>query len=392
VGRTLGLELHNFIEGIKTHNQSYSKQAYSKARMKLRHEGYISLNDILLEEYYQRDYRTYKGHRLLGVDGSKIELPHGDLIEQEFGKINHDSSAINGAKAIVVYDLLNELLIDSELSKYNVSERAIALEQFERIKVSGKQMKDIVIADRGFPSLEVFVKLMELGYDFLIRYTGQQFLKETLPLVESSESELEIEISLTEGYARQNNLAIKKLLEEGAPEKIKLRIVKIELSDGKSEYLITSLLSRDEHKIDDFNYLYNLRWNEEVFFNFQKNVVEIEKFSGKTVESIKQDYYSRIFVGSLHALIIEDAQAEIDTEISRDEKLKYSQYKINKTMSFGLLRGSLEELITAKNWHKKYNELVTKIKKHKVPVRNGRTFERLKKGNLKYPNNVRRAI
>ncbi|SFV66937.1 Mobile element protein [hydrothermal vent metagenome] len=231
-----------------------------------------------------------------------------------------------------------------------------------------------------------------MGYDFLIRYTGQQFLKETLPLVDSSENDMEIEVSLTKGFARQNNLAIKELLAEGVAEKIKLRIVKIELSNGKMEYLITTLLSKREHKLEDFKYLYNLRWNEEVYFDYQKNVIEVERFSGKTVESIKQDYYSRILVGNLHALIVEDAQAEIDVELSNNKKLKYSKYKINKSISFGLLRGSLEKLLTTHNWLKKYNDLVKKTKMYKVPIRENRTYERIKNGNLKYSNNVRRVI
>lgn len=388
----MGLELHNFLEGKRTNKQTYSKQAYSKARKKIRHEGYISLNNSLLEKYYSSEYCTHKGYRLLGVDGSKIELPHGDLIEEEFGKVNHDEGTINASKAIVVYDLLNDLLIDSELAKYNVSEREIALLQFAKIKENGKQKQDLVIADRGFPSLEVFVKLKQMGYDFLIRYTGQQFLKETLPLVESSENDIEIEISLTKGFARQNNLALKELLAEGVPQKIKLRIVKIELANGKIEYLITTLLSKRDHKLEEFKYLYNLRWNEEVYFDYQKNIIEVERFSGKTVESIKQDYYSRILVGNLHALIVEDAQAEIDVEIRDNKKLKYSKYKINKSISFGLLRGSLEKLLTTNNWLKKYTELVKKTKMHKVPIRENRTYERIKNGNLKYSNNVRRVI
>jgi len=75
----------------------------------------------LLEKYYSSKYRTHKGYRLLGVDGSKIELPIGYLIEEEFGKINNDERTINASKSIVVYDLLNALLIDSELAKYNIS-------------------------------------------------------------------------------------------------------------------------------------------------------------------------------------------------------------------------------------------------------------------------------
>ncbi len=38
-------------------------------------------------------------------------------------------------------------------------------------------MKDIIIADRGFPSLGVIFELAQNGFDFVIRYTGEHFLR-----------------------------------------------------------------------------------------------------------------------------------------------------------------------------------------------------------------------
>ncbi len=389
--KTLSIEIKRFLKEIKLKEVNYSKQAYSKARMKIKHSGYIELNDALLDEYYSDgEYKKYKGYRLLGIDGTEIELQHGEEINKEFGAVFTNKETINASKSVVVYDLLNELILDAKLNMYNSSERKSAIEQLKRIRKEGKQREDIIVSDRGFPSLELFNELLSEGYDFIIRYNGKEFLKETQALIESDKAEMEIEIPLREGNKRKENTAIKEQLKKGYPEKIRLRIIKIKLREKVTEYLITSLLS--EFSIDDFKEIYNLRWNEEVYFDFQKNVMEVENFSGKTVESVKQDYYSRVLVGNLHNLIVSEAQEEIDEETKVNEKLKYDQYKINKNLSYGLMKDSIMKLLTSKNWKKEYNRLIKEAKKHKIAVIKNRSFPRKKKGNLKYPMNKKRAL
>lgn len=384
--KSLGVELHNYLRSSKINSTEYSKQAYSKSRIKIKHSGYIELNDSLLEEYYKReDYKTYKGYRLLGIDGSEIELQHGSTIRNKFGGIFTNKESINASKSIVIYDLLNELVIDAEMNLYNSSERTSAIKQLYRIKNEGKSKKDIIVADRGFPSLEVFSELISMNYNFVIRYSGNNFLRETLVLTESKENDLEIEISLNEVYKRNKNKRIKKLIADGYQDKIRLRIIELTLSSGVREYLITSILDKENFGIEDFNEIYNLRWNEEIYFDFQKNIMEIENFTGKSVETIMQDYYSIVLVGNLHSLIIADAQEEVDKETQNNGKLKYEHYKINKSVTFGIMKEHIYDLLTAKNWKKQFKLLVKESKKYKIPIIKNRRFKRTKKGNLKYP-------
>lgn len=393
-GKSLGIELRNYIKEIKETITEYSKQAYSKARMKIKYEGYIELNDAMLKEYYNNEYKKYKGYRLLGEDGSDIQMHHGEEIRKEFGSINKNEAMVNASKSTVVYDLLNHLVIDAKLNRHSVSERGCAIEQLKKIKEDSKQKKDIIVADRGFPSLEMFIELEKTGYDFVIRYNGNNFLRETISLVNSSENDKTIEISLRYGNRSKENKAIKGILRQGHSETIILRIIKIELPKGTTEYLITSLIDKEVFEIEDFKCIYNYRWNEETYFDFQKNVMHIEDFSGKTVESIKQDYYSRILVGNLHSMIIAEAQDAVDKEKKNKPKLKYKKYKVNKNITFGLMKESIYNLLNEdnNNWQKEYESLVQEAKKHTIAVRENRSYPRKKKGNLKYPINIKRAF
>lgn len=393
--KTLSVEIDQFFQYLGKEKSVCSKQAVSKARMKLKHEAFIKLNNAVTEEYYQQAYKTYKGYRLLAADGSMIELPYGETVKAEYGKMNHKETWVNCGWSVVVYDVLNEMIVDAELHKYGSSERAYLLKQLQRMEKEGKQKRDIIIADRGFPSLELFVKLKQMGYDFVIRYNGEQFLKELKAFVTNDKEDMIIEVSITGSHNRRKNPELQELLKQGADPTIKLRVVKIRLSSGEDEYIVTSVLNSNELSKEDLKHIYHLRWGEEEHFKFQKQSVEIENFSGKTGESIRQDYYSRILILNLHSVLVQEAEKQIEEErAEKKQALKYERYKINRNVSYGLVRTRLLDLLNEDNadWEKAYDELVEAIKRHKIPVREGRSNPRKKKWQLKYPLNKRRAV
>ena len=61
--------------------------AFCQARKKLKHTAFITLNDTLVAEFYQKSSsQTWKNFRLLAVDGSTLRLPPIDTIHHHFGK------------------------------------------------------------------------------------------------------------------------------------------------------------------------------------------------------------------------------------------------------------------------------------------------------------------
>ncbi len=111
--KTLSVEINQFFQIYGKEKTECSKQAISKARMKLKHETFIKLNEAAIEEYYQQEYKSYKGYRLLAADGSMIELPDGEAIQAEYGKINQNENWVNCGWSVVVYDVLNEMIVDA---------------------------------------------------------------------------------------------------------------------------------------------------------------------------------------------------------------------------------------------------------------------------------------
>lgn len=390
-GKTLGVELREYINRHLEKVRSYSKQAYSKARKKISYEGYLRLNEVLLEKYYtEENYKTYKGRVLYGLDGCQIQLPYSGEITKKYGKLNKEENQINSSKTSVIYDLLNGLILSSELKESTSCERTNAMMQLENIKEKYNKRERIVVADRGYPSLEFFCFLKQMGYEFVIRYNGKEFLRETMEFHQRETEDEEIEIKFAY-KKREEKYWVKKYIEKYEEKAIRLRLIKIKLPNEETEYLITSILKEEEFSVEDFNKIYSYRWNEEVSFNFHKTAAMIENFSGKSKESVVQDYYSQILVINIHSLIVEDAQREVEEE-KKNKDLKYSEYKINKRVSYGILKDEIYSLLTSRNWNKKYKELVKEAKKHKIAVIPGRSFKRKRKGNLKFPFAKKRVI
>jgi len=393
--KSLSVELEDYFQMLGKQETTCSKQAVSKARMKLKHEAFIVLNDAAVEEYYDTNYKTYKGYRLLAADGSMIELPPGESIREEYGSSNNSKQRVNCGWSVVFYDVLNEMIVSAKLHKYGKSERQYLLEQANQIQTDGKQKRDLIIADRGFPSLAVFVQLQQMGYDFLIRYNGEQFLRELKELVTSNDDDMVIEATLDGSDKRRKNAELQELLRKGTSRAMKLRVVKIKLPSGENEYLVTSVLDSQELQKDDLKQIYCYRWSEEEHFKFQKHSVELENFSGKTSESVRQDYYSKILILNLHSVLVQEAEKQLaEEQTDKKDELKYERYKINRNISYGLVHREIIALLNSENgnWINVYDELIKKIKRYKIPVINRRSNPRKSKWTLKYPPNKRRAI
>ena len=259
--------------------------------MKMKHSGYIELTEEMVRSYYSDDdYRQYKGYRLLAIDGSRIQLPNRDSVKEEFGVAeNWSEKPIPMATSSIAYDILNHMVVSMYLDKYNADERALASKHLDKIRELTPRPRDIILMDRGYPSLYLFTKMVLMGYDFIMRCNDTSFIKEVKDFAQSEKTDKIIEIDLTL-YHRKANPELQKL--EGKPDRLKLRVLKIKLSTGETEYIISSLIDKTKVRKEEFKELYHLRWGEETYFNYQKNVLELENFSGRNPETIKQDYYA----------------------------------------------------------------------------------------------------
>jgi hypothetical protein len=94
---------------------------------------------------------------------------------------------------------------------------------------------------------------------------------------------------------------------------ITLRLIRIQLENGETEILITSLIDTETYPAEIFYDLYHHRWPVEEDYKVMKCRIEIENFTGKSVLSVYQDFHARIFSKNLTAMLAFPARVSAAT-------------------------------------------------------------------------------
>jgi len=132
----------------------------------------------------------------------------------------------------------------------------------------------------------------------------------------------------------------KKCQKLGLPEKITVRFVRVRLSTGEIEVLVTSLLDEKKYSALMFKELYNLRWGVECFLGVIKERLKIDNFTGKTVISVKQDFFAIMFLTGLESLLTKAA----DSQLFKKSSLNKHRQTVNNMVSFNAIKNFRVEL------------------------------------------------
>ena len=69
------------------YKETYSKQAFSKGRQRIRPEAFKELSDVAVNDLYSSfPTSTFRGYHLLAVDGSRLDLPTNPELKAQFGE------------------------------------------------------------------------------------------------------------------------------------------------------------------------------------------------------------------------------------------------------------------------------------------------------------------
>jgi len=134
----------------------------------------------------------------------------------------------------------------------------------------------------------------------------------------------------------------KRIRKQGLPSSIKLRLVKVILSTGETEVLVTSLIDEEKFPPEIFAELYHYRWGIETFFSKLKGRLGLENFTGKSVEAIRQDFWSTILISNLETIMTVDIEEEITHEIDEARPNK----AINRAVSFNVIKNLAFEILS----------------------------------------------
>lgn len=329
-----------------------TQQAFSDARIKIKVSAFTNLFYMTAGLAYEGHYDTYRGYRVLAIDGSKIALPDIDLLGRLYGTMGSDSSSPT-AQASICYDVLNKVIVDALIEPLATDERTLALSHINNLGKSNRFDKELVIADRGYPSFELINELHHENISFLMR-VKRGFNKD----IDAQ--------TAADGYVC--------LRKNGYPD-IKIRVIKFMLPSGEMEMLITNLFQRNMG-IKAFKKLYFLRWPVETKYDEVKNKLEIENFTGNSKKAIEQDFYATMYLSNIAAAAWWEAQSIVKKE--REGKDNKYNYAVNVNHEIGVLKDRLIYALTLDSPAEEVEKIIFLLSKRVCPVKPHRSVVRNK--------------
>lgn len=335
---------------------TYSKQAFSKGRQRILPEAFLELHKKSAEFFYnEADYETYFGHRVLAVDGSKINLPYNRELLDIYGSQKSTNGLIQSLVSCLT-DVMNNVIIDGIMAPFDSSERELAKQNITN-SVNMLTDNDMILFDRGYPSSELMQFLDKNGSKYIMRCDATFLGK------------------IFKTHIENDFVTTHKFVKSGIT--LTFRVVRFPISDGTTEILVTNIL--DEFDIADFKQLYNLRWGIEKTYNCIKNKFELESFSGTKPICILQDFYANLMLYNALAMVMYENNKELAKK--GDTETKYI-YKTNENQAVNKIRENLIKAVITENEFERarlFTKIRKQLQKEVVPVRPNRICDNNRK-------------
>ena len=339
--KSIQRHLHEFLDELAQGQifEPLTSGAVTHARAKLKESAFAELNqECVLATVYGPEYpiQRWQGHRLIGVDSSLVRLPESQELGQTFGwkeaSNQHGSTGTRypEARLSVVYDLLNRIGLDARLEPSTVGEVALALQQLEHL-----QPGDAEVNDRGFTGYLYLASVSQRDRHFIARCSTGSFLaaQEMFGLNQANQSKEVWLLAPPDQKAPGQRL--------GLPLKMRVRFVSLRLSSGELEVLATSLRDPALYPTEEFLTVYHWRWGHETFHLMLKGRLELENFSGRTVEAIRQDTQAAVLLAILESVLSEPTQAAL-----REQSTPQTQPRqVNRSNSYHALKDQVLDLL-----------------------------------------------
>jgi len=339
--KSIQRHLHEFLDELAQGQifEPLTSGAVTHARAKLKESAFTELNrECVLATVYGPEHpiQRWRGHRLMGVDSSLVRLPESQELGQTFGwkeaSNQHGSTGTRypEARLSVVYDLLNRIGLDARLEPSTVGEVTLALQQLEHL-----QPGDVEINDRGFTGYLYLASVAQRGRHFIARCSTGSFLaaQELFRLNQANQSKVVWLFAPPDQKAECQRL--------GLPLKMKVRFVSLRLPSGELEVLATSLLDEALYPTEEFLTVYHWRWGHETFHLMLKGRLELENFSGRTVEAIRQDTQAAVLLANLESVLSEPTQAALSEQSTPETQPR----QVNRSNSYHALKDQVLDLL-----------------------------------------------
>lgn len=353
-----------------------SKAAFYKQRQKLRDDA---LRNLLIAFNRKLKKKLYDGkYQFIACDGSALDIYRNPNDPDTFFEPNGKSSrGFNQIHVNAFYSILDRRFTDLIIQPGRKRNEYRAF--CEMVDAAdNNDAKTVYFCDMGYASYNNFAHVIENDQYFLIRCNDKRAMG-ILGFSLNDTKELDVHVdrilSRTQSKKKRSrpeleehyrfmcqSVAMDYLTHDKSEYDISLRVIRIEISEGCFENIITNLPDL-EFDIDDFKDLYHLRWNVENSFRDIKYPLCLKALHSKKYKYIVQEVWARA--------ILHNFSTEISTNVEVEKCGRKHVYQINFSGAFKTCREFLRI-----HDNKTVLDVEGLIAQNIEPIRPGRNFAR----------------
>ena len=353
--------------------QLVSEEAFCQARLRMPLAFWSSLIVVLVELFLDghRSRVTFRGFRVLAMDGTEIDLPNWKTLQTEFGRAKNKTGQHKAqARMVMLQFPLVRLPFRYELVPLSDGEITVGRRLTQHLEAD-----DLLLLDAGFWSYGLLCDIQRQGACFAIRRKANVDLRPGKWLGTGDRL-----MSWTPRDSRGQWQA------EALPPSMRLRVIRYQVPGFRPQELVTNVLDPEQLSREDWTRLttecdaegrllpglYHRRWDIETTYRELKVDQGLERsLRSRTAAGIQYEVAGHVVLYLLTRWLLVESAAIHDLDplrLSFQHAMNELQLIRQTLMTASPER--LPELLT---------RLLNRIATHVIPFRPGRHYERRKK-------------
>lgn len=335
-----------------------TEEAFCIARARLPVAFFRALLAWVVSRFSERfDARLrWKGFRLLGIDGTTVNLPKSAELAAAFPGPSNQKSVAKRPQGLLVglvglWTGVCHAFVWGSL-KRGEPRCARFLARF-----LGKG--DLLLADRNFPGYHLLCTIINREAQFVMRVAENRFKsKVRRPTASGRSDEYYVDFTIDPKLRR---------MYPHLPMTLTLRVIEYQIKGFRSSRLITSLLDAELYPYEEIVALYHERWRQETQHADWKHTLQISNLRSESKQGILKEIFVQLTVNNLIRWIMAEAVGPEGKPV--DLKFRDSKRLIVATIP-------VMEIAPVEDLPAIYRCLLETIARLRILVRPGRSYPR----------------
>jgi len=337
--------------------QPVTEEAFCTARKLLPLKFFLRLfADVVHRFSAQVRPLRWKGRRLLGSDGTEVELRRRGHLAKLFppsgnhlGRRGHPQARLVGLVG----------LWDGICYAFRWTNLDVGEQQSLRRMLRYLDPLDLLLLDRNFADKATLAGVRARGADCLCHMPSNRFLKlARTPTPSRRKEEWYVQIPLPP--------ELRQPYPPSGPE-LRARILEYQVPGFRTSWLITTLLDTTEYSYEELVTLYHERWRQETFHLEWKHTLQLSNLRSETAKGLLKEVLVQLTINNLIRWVMAQAAPPslrpVDLKFLEAKRLILAAVPSMTAAPVGLLPGLFRQLLDA-------------VAKQRILVRPGRAYPR----------------